>query len=88
MLGATAAGIAGLVSREFVWLAGGASVLSCPVAFLLVQRWLQNFAYRVDLSIWIFLSGGAAAIAIAIITVSFHSLKAALANPVEALRYE
>ena len=53
-----------------------------------MKGWLQNFAYRTDLSIWIFGASGAIALVIALLTVSFHAIKAATANPVEALRYE
>jgi putative ABC transport system permease protein len=63
-------------------------LLACPAAYFIMQRWLQNFAYRVELSPGIFALSCLVTILLALTTVSYRSFKAALANPVDALRYE
>ena len=63
-------------------------LIAWPVAWYAINRWLQNFAYRIDLSWWIFVLAGVLALAIALLTVSWQAMRAATANPVEALRYE
>ena len=88
VLGATTAGIAALVSREFVLLAGAANFVAWPVAYLVMSRWLENFAYYTDLAPWIFASAGLAAVGVALLTVSTQAMKAAVTNPVDVLRYE
>jgi ABC-type antimicrobial peptide transport system permease subunit len=65
-----------------------ANLLAWPVAYFAMNKWLQDFAYRLNLSWWMFALAGALALLIALLTVSFQAIKAALANPVEALRYE
>ena len=65
-----------------------ANLLAWPVAYYIMTRWLQGFAYRIDLQIWIFLSAGAFAVALAWLTVSAHTLMVARTRPVVALRYE
>jgi putative ABC transport system permease protein len=65
-----------------------ANIIAWPVAYYSMNKWLQNFAYRIDLSLWIFLLSGLIASLIAMLTVSFQSIKAAMANPVDSLRYE
>jgi putative ABC transport system permease protein len=59
-----------------------------PVAYVVMRRWLENFAYNIDMSAWIFLTAGMLAFAIALLTVSYQSINAALADPVMSLRYE
>jgi putative ABC transport system permease protein len=88
VLGATASGIVNLLSREFVKLVLVANVIAWPVAYFAMNKWLQSFAFRVDLGWGIFALAGALALLIALLTVSAQAIKAALANPVEALRYE
>ena len=88
VLGASVGGIVVLLSKEFTRLVGIAFVVAAPLAYLAMDRWLQDFAFRVDLAWWIFAAAGLAALAIAWLTVSYQSIKAALINPVEALRYE
>lgn len=88
VLGATTRSILLLVSKEFTVLVLVAFVLALPVAWFLMHWWLQDFAYRVDLSIWVFLLSGALALLVAWLTVGYQSVKAALANPVESLRSE
>jgi putative ABC transport system permease protein len=88
VLGASVTGIAGLLSREFIKLVLIASVIAFPVAWWTMNKWLQGFAYRINISWWVFVAAGAGALLIALITVSFQSVKAALANPVQSLRTE
>jgi putative ABC transport system permease protein len=65
-----------------------AFIIAWPVAFYALNKWLQNFAYRIDLDIYIFVFAGLIALAIAILTISFQSIRVALANPVKSLKYE
>ncbi|MCL4707458.1 ABC transporter permease [bacterium] len=88
VLGASVSGIVLLLSKEFTKLVLVATVVAWPLAYFAMNKWLQDFAYRIDLSLWIFLLAGAIALLIAWLTVSWQAIKAALANPVEALRYE
>jgi putative ABC transport system permease protein len=88
VLGATAAGLAGLLSKDFVKLVLMANLIAWPLAYYAMNRWLQNFAYRVDFDWWVFAMAGGLSVSIALITVSAQAIKAALANPVESLRYE
>lgn len=88
VLGANVAGIVGLLSRNFVRLVFIAFVIATPVAWWVMSKWLQDFEYRIQLSWWIFLLAGLAALLIALFTVSFQAIKAAVANPVKNLRTE
>jgi putative ABC transport system permease protein len=88
VLGASVPGVVHLLSREFLKLVLLANVIAWPVAYFTMKKWLEDFAYRVDLDALPFFIGAAVALLIAMITVSFQTIKAALANPVEALRYE
>ena len=88
ILGASAAGIVHLLSVDFMRLIGIAFFIAAPLAGFLMERWLRGFAYRTAIHWWIFAGAGAAAVGIAFITISFQSIRAALANPVEALRSE
>jgi putative ABC transport system permease protein len=88
VLGATIGKIAVLLSREFALLVLLANVLAWPAGYFLMRRWLQNFAYRVDIQPWIFVLSAGAAFAIAVLTISWQTLRAARANPVKALKYE
>ena len=76
------------LSKEFTWLVVLANLLAWPVAYYAAERWLQNFAYRVHLGFEVFVLGGILALAIAWLTMAVQSTKAALTNPVDALRYE
>jgi len=86
VLGASVAGVVGLLSREFIWLVGIAFVLATPFAWWAMHKWLQSFAYKVPVSWWMFAIAGILSIVIALLTVSFQAIKAALANPVKSLR--
>jgi putative ABC transport system permease protein len=88
VLGANVAGIVLLLSREFALWVLIANIISCPVAYWAAKQWLQGFAYRINLGWEIFVFSSILALAIAILTVSYQAIKAALANPIEALRYE
>ncbi|MGB2905488.1 MAG: ABC transporter permease [Candidatus Aminicenantaceae bacterium] len=88
VLGASAPGIIRLLLREFVILVGLANLVAWPLAYLVMRRWLQDFAYRVSPSVWIFLLAGLLTLFIALFTVSFQAVKAALADPIRSLRYE
>jgi putative ABC transport system permease protein len=88
VLGATVASIVYMLSKEFLLLVGFANLIAWPVAYFAMNHWLRGFAYRIDVSWGTFVLAGAMALFIALATVSFQAVKAALANPVEALRYE
>jgi putative ABC transport system permease protein len=88
VLGATAGNIVYLFSKEFIILIAIGFVIASPIAWWFMQKWLQDYVYRIDISWWTFLIGGAASIIIALATVSFQAIKAALANPVKSLRTE
>jgi len=88
VLGAGVLSLWGLLSKEFLWLVILSMFISMPLAFLGMHRWLQQYAYRTDLSWWIFASAGAGILLITLLTVSYQSLKAALMNPVRSLRTE
>jgi putative ABC transport system permease protein len=88
VLGATTVGIVGLVSKDFLSLVILSLVIASPLAYFFMRQWLADFAYRIDISWTIFVLAGLAAVAVAFLTVSFQSIKAALANPVKSLRSE
>jgi putative ABC transport system permease protein len=88
VLGATVSNIAGLLSKDFIKLVIFAATIASPIAYFGIYKWLESFAYRINISWWIFLIAGIAAIVIAITTVSFQAIKAAMANPVKSLRTE
>jgi len=77
-----------MLNRDFVKWVAIAFVIATPIAYYAMNRWLESFAYKTDLSWWIFALAGLLALAIALLTVSWQSWKAATRNPVEALRYE
>ena len=86
VLGAGVAGIATLVSKDFIALVLVAVVVASPVAGWLMHHWLQDFAYRISMQWWMFALAGFAAVLVALFTVGFQAIKAALANPVNSLR--
>jgi putative ABC transport system permease protein len=88
VLGASLAGIVHLMNKDFVKWILISNLIAWPVAYYAMNKWLQNFAYRVNIGIWIFILSAFLALIVALITVSYQSIKAALANPVESLRYE
>jgi putative ABC transport system permease protein len=88
VLGARIINIVTNLSKEFILLVFMANVIAWPLAYYFMHKWLKNFSYRIDLSIWIFILSGLVAFCIALLTVSYQSIKAATANPVDSLRYE
>jgi putative ABC transport system permease protein len=88
VLGATVSGIVYLLTKEFTVLVLIANIIAWPVAYYAMSRWLQGFAYRINIELLTFIVAATLALIIALITVSYHAFKAAYANPVEALRYE
>lgn len=88
VLGANAFNIVGLLSKNFLVLVGISSLIAFPIAWWAMNNWLEDFPYRVTISWWVFAIAIIAALAIALLTVSFQAIKAALANPVKSLRTE
>ncbi|MCF8243883.1 MAG: ABC transporter permease [Saprospiraceae bacterium] len=88
VLGATVANIVSLLSKDFLKLVAVALVIAAPLAYFFMDKWLQDFAYRIDIQWWVFLLAGFVAVLVAFLTVSYQSVKAALANPVKSLRSE
>jgi putative ABC transport system permease protein len=88
VLGASAGNIVYLFSKEFIILIAIAFAIATPIAWYYMHQWLQAYVYRINISWWLFAAGGLAAIIIALATISFQALKAAMANPVKSLRSE
>ena len=88
MLGASVNGIAIMLSGDFIKLVLIAFIIATPIAWYIMNNWLNDFVYRINISIWIFISAGSLAIIIAVATISFQAIKAAMANPVKSLRTE
>jgi ABC-type antimicrobial peptide transport system permease subunit len=88
VLGASVTGIVGMLSKDFLKLVIIAAVIAFPVAWWAMHRWLNDFAYRVNIGWWVFVMAGIVALLIALLTISFQSIKAAIANPVKSLRTE
>lgn len=88
VLGATAGNIVYLFSREFILLIAIAFAIATPITWYAMHEWLQDYAYRIQISWWIFLAGGILAVTIALVTISVQAIRAAVANPVKSLRTE
>ncbi len=88
VLGATVASITGMLAKDFLKLVVAAVFIAIPVAWFFMTSWLLDFEYRIEIAWWVFASAGAIAILIAFLTVSFQSVKAAMANPVDSLKNE
>ena len=88
VLGASVAGITNLLAKDFLKLVIVSFVIASPIAWWVMDKWLADFAYRIDIQWWMFALAGSAAVTIAFLTVGFQSVKAALANPVKSLRSE
>lgn len=86
VLGATALNLVALLSKDFLKLVLIACIVTIPIAWLAMNQWLQDFAYRVDISVWVFVSATILALLLALVAVGFQAMKAALANPVRNLR--
>jgi len=88
VLGASVLGVVILLSKEFTKWILIANIIAWPIAWYAINKWLQNFAYQIDIGWWIFALAGSIALMIALLTVSTQAIKASLANPVQALKYE
>jgi predicted permease len=88
VLGASAKGLAGLLSKDFLYLVAFSCILAFPIAWWMMHNWLEKYEYRINISWTIFLIAGLLALLIALITVSFQAIKVALSNPVKSLRSE
>jgi putative ABC transport system permease protein len=88
VLGASVSGITGLLSKDFLKLLGISAIVAFPVSWWVMHNWLQGYQYRITISWWVFVLAGLLAIVIAVLTISFQSIKAANANPVKSLRSE
>jgi putative ABC transport system permease protein len=88
VMGASVSGIVHLLSKEFLILLLVAFIIASPVAWWVMHNWLQDFSYRIGISWWMFILSGGIAFVIALVTVSFEAVKAAVANPVKSLRTE
>jgi len=88
VLGASVPGIVVLLSRDFLKLIVAANLIAWPLAYFGMSRWLRNFAYKSGIGVWVFFLTGILAVGIALATVSYQSIKAALLNPVDAIKYE
>jgi putative ABC transport system permease protein len=88
VLGARTWNIMALLSRDFIRLVILSNLIALPLAYILIDKWLQSYAYRIDLRAWIFIVSGFAVLVISLLVVSYQSIKAATANPVDSLRYE
>ncbi|MBD0288883.1 MAG: FtsX-like permease family protein, partial [Flavisolibacter sp.] len=88
VLGATVTNIVSLLAKDFLWLVLIAFVIAAPAGWYFMHRWLQDFAYRIQIQWWIFVVAGIAALTVALLTISIQAIKAALANPVKNLRTE
>jgi ABC-type antimicrobial peptide transport system permease subunit len=88
VLGASVGTIVSMLSKDFLRLVLLAILLAAPVSWYVMQKWLQDFAYRIDMSWWMFAAAGGLAVGITWLTTSYHALKAAIVNPVKSLRTE
>jgi putative ABC transport system permease protein len=88
VLGASVPDITKMLSTDFLKLIIIAIVIASPIAWWVMSKWLEDFAYRINISLWVFVIAGLVAIVIAFLTVSFQAIKAAIANPVKSLRTE
>ncbi len=88
MLGASTSGLVHLLSKDFIKLVFYALVIAIPLSWWAMTKWLQSFAYRIELNLEVFLWAAIISLTIALLTVSFQSIRAAIANPVDSLRGE
>ena len=88
VLGASVTGVVVLLSKDFLKLIVAANIIAWPLAYFGMNKWMQNFAYKSGIDLWVFLYTVILAVGIALITVSYQSIKAALLNPVDAIKYE
>ena len=87
-MGASVFNITTLLSKEFLVLVIVAIIIATPVAWYAMQLWLQGYSYRINMQWWVFVMAGMLSVIVALVTVSFQAIKAAIANPVKSLRTE
>ncbi len=88
VLGSTVAQIVSLLSRDLIKLIAIANILAWPAGYYLMDMWLSSYVYRVNLSVWLFIASGLIALSVALLTVCHLGIRAAMGDPVKALRYE
>ena len=88
MLGASTISVTQLLSKDFIGLVLIAIVIASPIAWYVMNEWLQEFSYRTKIEWWMFFAAGGMAVIAAVITIGFQAIKSALANPVKALKTE
>ena len=88
VLGASVGSVTALLSKDFLKLVGISFLIASPIAWYAMSQWLKNYSYRVNIEWWVFAITGLLSIVIALATVSFQAIKAAIANPVKSLRTE
>ena len=88
VLGATVSDILRLVSVDFLKLVILALLIALPISFFVLEKWLENFAYKISVQLWVFFIAGAGMILIAFITISMQALRTAMEKPVKSLRWE
>ena len=88
VLGSSTASIVALLNQEFLKWTAVANLFAWPIAYFVIQAWIQKFAYRADIEIWIFFLAGAIGLVVAQLTVSLQTLRAARANPADSLKHE
>jgi len=88
VLGASTGIIVGMLSKEYIVLVAVGNLIAWPVAYVMMRSWLDNFSYRTPLALWVFIAAAFMSLAVALLTVSYQSIRAALSNPVDSLRYE
>jgi ABC-type antimicrobial peptide transport system permease subunit len=88
VLGASVTGITSLLSKDFLRLVFVSAIVAFPISWWFMHKWLQNYAYRITISWWVFVLAGLLALMIALVTISFQSIRAAISNPVKSLRTE
>jgi putative ABC transport system permease protein len=87
-MGATTQQLLLLLSKDFLKLVIIAFAIAVPITWLVMNKWLDDFAYRININVWVFIVAGTLAVTIAFATISFQAIKAAIANPVKSLRTE
>ena len=88
VLGASVTGVVVLLAKDFLKLVILANVIAWPIAYFALRKWMQSFAYQAGVGIWVFVLTAILAIGIALFTVSFQSIKAAVSKPIDAIKYE
>jgi putative ABC transport system permease protein len=88
VLGASVTGIVSMLSKDFLKLVFISILVASPIAWWAMNKWLQDFAYKINISFWVFVLAGTVALLIALFTICFQAIKAAIANPVKSLRTE